>query len=311
MGQLDPTKVFSNPGRLVIGPTNLGMSQPPLPPATTVVMTPGSQVINPGLRTIRASYLRTAVDGETLLGPPTTVMVPPGTHSITISGTVVYPAGYSSVFLYMTAANGTTFYLADFTSLSSYSRTISFNDTVLTSGSAYPADAPGAPTVGAYPYGSTTPVGIVTRAKLVRTNKTLVSVDEARGVKGASAYRSEEMAAFVFTLIQYDPTVLNMISASNTTSPNGFSGANTLSLPQPGRNVTPGLVPQQSPWLFASDDPAKPSILIFAPQVMWDAKLELDRVLNRPLETSLVGVCGLDSSGRDYREDLMENLSLT
>lgn len=163
---------------------------------------------------------------------------------------------------------------------------------------------------GTYPWGSSTPVGFVTRCKLVRTNQLAFGNSEARGVDGASVYRGREKAAFAFVLIQYDFTIFNMISSSNTTSPNGFSDANTLSLPQPGRNLAPGLVAQGSPLLFGADDPAHPSLLIFAPQYAWEAKLELDRVLNKPYEASLVGFCGLDANGYDYREDSLANLSI-
>ena len=112
-------------------------------------------------------------------------------------------------------------------------------------------------------------------------------------------------------LIQYDTTVLNLISASSTASPNGYAGANTLSLPQPGRNLAPGLVAQGAPLLFGADDPTHSSLLVFAPQWSWEGKLQMDRTLNKPLEFGLVVVCGLDASGYDYREDTMENLVLT
>ena len=162
---------------------------------------------------------------------------------------------------------------------------------------------------GVYPWGGT-PVGLVTKFALVRTNQVASYNSEARGVDGAALYRGRERAGASFVLIQYDTAIINMISASNTTSPNGFSGANTLSLPQPGRNLAPGLVAQGSPLLFGADDPSHPSLLIFAPQWSWEGKLVLDRTLVKGLEFGLSVVCGLDANGYDYREDAMENLQL-
>jgi hypothetical protein len=162
---------------------------------------------------------------------------------------------------------------------------------------------------GIFPFGGSE-LGFVSKSRLTRVQSTTPYNSEARGIDGAAIYRGRERASFSCVLIQYDTTLLNFLWASNTTSPNGFAGANILSLPQPGRNLSPGRVAQGQPLLVAADDPSMPSLLIFAPQYILDAKLDLDRVLNKPYETGFVVACGLDANGYDVREDLMENLSL-
>lgn len=162
---------------------------------------------------------------------------------------------------------------------------------------------------GIYPFGGVE-FGIVTRIKVTRTAVHAFYNSEARGRDGVSGYRGRDRLALTFALVQYDPTVLDTVWAFSTVSPNGYAGANILSLPQPGRNNTPGLIPAGSPLLFAADDPIHPSAIIYAPIYTFDPKLEEDLVLNKPLETAFVVVAGIDGTGRDYSQDLMENLSV-
>lgn len=163
----------------------------------------------------------------------------------------------------------------------------------------------------AFPYGSGVPLGYVTKGKLVRTTEYSYADSEARGRSRVQTYRGMSGCALTFVLAQsMDSDVLNKVLPHDTTSAQGFSGANRLFLPQVGLTVGPGLVTPDSTLLFVSDDPNKPSLIIYSPSWHEDETQELDLVLDKPLEWALVVTVGLDSANRDLACDLLENLSL-
>lgn len=165
---------------------------------------------------------------------------------------------------------------------------------------------------GTYPYGSTAPVGLVTRYREIRTQEYAYGHSEARGRNKLSAYGGRYAFAAAFVLVQYDQDVLDKLYAYSTTSPNSFSGANILTVPKSGQaTLSPGLLAVGSPLLFAAEDPSKPSTLILAPVWCLEEKLEADKSLRAPLETSVVVVAGIDANGNDVRIDKIENLALT
>lgn len=162
----------------------------------------------------------------------------------------------------------------------------------------------------AYPYGGTE-LGFVTRWRIIRDQKLYEANSEARGRDGVSVYGGRYRAAGAFVLIQWDPDVLQKLYAYSNTSPNGYSGASILTVPKSGQTtLSPGLIAPSSPLLFAADDPTHPSALFLAPIFTLGPKLELDQTLDRPSETGVVVVAGIDASGNDLRIDKIENLSL-
>lgn len=163
---------------------------------------------------------------------------------------------------------------------------------------------------GVYPYGSSTPIGLVSRWREVREQVYAWENSEARARDAVAGYGGRYKASFTFVLVQYDPTVLEKLYAFSNTSPNGYSGASILTLPKAGlTSLAPGLLATQSPLLFAADDPSHPSTLILAPILCLPPKLELDETLDKPFETSVVVVAGIDANGNDIRRDKLENLS--
>jgi hypothetical protein len=160
-----------------------------------------------------------------------------------------------------------------------------------------------------YPCGGK-PLGVVSRAKLVREGVYVGAHSEARGRDTVSTYGGRFKSSFVAVLTQYDPDVLSNLWAVNTTSPNGYGGAAIYSLPQPGLSLQPGVVAPTSSLLFLADDPANPSTIIYAPAWILTAKMELDAVLDKPYETAFVVNVGLDATNRDIESDLLQNLSL-
>jgi len=160
---------------------------------------------------------------------------------------------------------------------------------------------------GVYPWGSSSPLGFVTRAQLIRARKNAYANGEAMGRDKRSTYTGRESVVFACVFEQWDETLNRLLWAYSTTSPNGYSGANILSIPRPGGNVAPGLVTAQSPILFGADDPTMPSLLMMAPSVTFDEKLVNDLRLNAPLENAAIFVCGGEAEGVRY--DRMENLS--
>ena len=162
--------------------------------------------------------------------------------------------------------------------------------------------------VGSYPYGGTT-VGRVARAALVIDEEEWEVLSEAKGKRTATG-RGITRAAFTFVLVEYDTTVLNLIYAFTTTSGGGFSGANTLRLPDPARNLSPGLKTAGSPLLFAADNPAHPCVLIHAPFYSHPKGKKVEHGLDRPREEAVLGTAGEDSNGYDISVDLIEHLQL-
>lgn len=162
-----------------------------------------------------------------------------------------------------------------------------------------------------YPYGGTA-LGFVTRWRLVREQKLHEVSSEALGRDGVAVYGGRYRAAAAFVLVQWDNDVLQKLYAYSTTSPNGYSGASILTVPKSGQTtLSPGVIASSSPLLFAADDPSLPSALFLAPIFTLGPKLELDMTLDRPSETGVVVVAGIDASGNDLRIDKIENLSLT
>lgn len=164
---------------------------------------------------------------------------------------------------------------------------------------------------GVAPYGGSE-LGIVVRWREVREQVYAYSNSEARGRDKVRTYGGRYAMSFSFVLVQYDLDQIDRVWAYSTTSPNGYSGANILTLPKAGQTtLSPGLIVESGPVLFAADDPAHPSTLILAPSWTAGAKLELDKVLDKPLEYGLVIVAGIDANGLDVREDVLQNLAVT
>lgn len=164
---------------------------------------------------------------------------------------------------------------------------------------------------GVPPYNGTE-LGVKSRAVLVREQSYAYSNSEANGRNKVAAYGGRYSASFTFVLTQYDPDVLQKVWAYSTTSPNGYQGAVILTIPKAGQTtLSPGLIATGSPLLFSADDPTNPSILILAPIWTLNPKLDLDEVLDKPLETSIVVVAGIDANGNDIRCDLLQNLATT
>jgi hypothetical protein len=162
----------------------------------------------------------------------------------------------------------------------------------------------------AYPFGGT-PVGIVSRARLVREQSYALANSEALGRDGVSAYGGRFKASVSAVLVQRDKTILNALYASSSTSAGGYAGANVLSLPLPGRSLPPGFVPASAALLFVADDQDnQPSLLVYAPILVLQAKDELDLVLNKPLEEGFVAYCGLDGTNRDFQWALLSDIAL-
>lgn len=170
---------------------------------------------------------------------------------------------------------------------------------------------------GTYPYGGLA-LGICSRAKLVVEQQTAYAHSEALGRNKVGAYRGAFAAAISAVLVQFDKTLLNLLFAASSTSTGSYQGANVLSLPLPGRSITPGRVTSPTPTgannaalLFAADDYLnQPSLIAYAPLWILEAKTMLDLTLKDPLETSFVAVLGCDSTNRDFQLDLIGHLSV-
>lgn len=310
MSALDPLQRISVPGRLVLGPTNLFPASLPSPPTLTLNDNPGSGVVTPGLHNVAVSYRFPS--GESALGVSAPVTADADTSSVAMTRTYTLPSGSDGLNVYVTTvAAPTVFHVVR----SQAGGVLSFNfgqtDAQLVNGAVFPSTPPvTALAAGVYPFGGT-PLGFVARAKLVREQVYFPAHSEARGRDAVSMYGGRFRAALAFVLQQYDPDVLKQVWARSTTSPNGFSGASILSVPQVGNTLQPGALVASSPLLLVADDPTLPSTLIYAPLWTLGPKLELDLVLNKPSETGLVVVAGLDANNLDVRIDKLENLSLT
>lgn len=163
---------------------------------------------------------------------------------------------------------------------------------------------------GTAPYGGTE-LGIKNRFRLVREQRYAWADSEAMGRDAVRGYHGGFKASLVWTLLQADEAMLRKVYAYSTTSPNGYGDANIYTIPKAGETtLPPGVITPSSPLLFAADDPENPSTLVFAPIWTLGPKLELDKTLNKPYEHALVCVVGLDSSNRDLREALLQNLTL-
>lgn len=162
---------------------------------------------------------------------------------------------------------------------------------------------------GVYPYGSTSPLGYLERAKHVIEEETFEVISEARGRRVAGG-RGISKSSFVFVLTQFDPTGLNNLYAVTTVSEGGFSGANTLDLPDIGASQQPGLVAPGAQVLVAPEDPSRPALLIYAPRWSHGGKKEVDYALDKGREEGVVLFADDDASGRDFAIDLMQNLSV-
>lgn len=307
MSALDPLQRISVPGRLVLGPTLTG------PPGTAPTQAPRTSTSGPSSPGVtigvhQVAYSFVYAGGESALSPAVAVTVGASTTSITQSNPIglSLPSGVTGVNAYITTAGGSVFYL--YSSLPA-SGTFNASYQQLDATLVLQPTFVGPPAV-AYPFGGT-PLGFVARAKLVREQVYFPAHSEARGRDAVSMYGGRFRAALAFVLQQYDPDVLRQVWAQSTTSPNGFSGASILSVQQVGNTLQPGALVASSPLLLVADDPTLPSTLVYAPLWTLGPKLELDLVLNKPAETGLVVVAGLDANNLDVRVDKLENLSLT
>jgi hypothetical protein len=168
-----------------------------------------------------------------------------------------------------------------------------------------PLGADGMPTYGG------TALGYVSGVVVVPEVEHAYALSESTGLNRAKTYRGGEQSALVFTLVQYDPQVNDQAWASSGASAGGYSGANTLSLPAQGRSLQPGLVPPSLPLLFAPDNVEHPAVLLYAPAWMLQSAQKLAFLMQRPLESVLVVVAGVDAAGHDLAIGRLEDLSLT
>lgn len=164
---------------------------------------------------------------------------------------------------------------------------------------------------GVPPYGGTE-LGIKLKHKVIREQAFGYTDSEAYGRDAVAAYGGAFKVSVVFVLIQFDPNIYKKVWSYSTTSPNSFANAIIYTVPKVGSiTVPPGVIVPTAPLLHAADDPAHPSVLTLVPIWMLERKSELDTVLNKGLQTSIVVLAGLNGSGDDFRIAKVQNLSIT
>src|SRR5580692_3082669 len=211
----DPTLCLTVPGRLVLGPTNLGPLVGPTLPGVAILNT-GTQSLTPGVHYAALSFVFPT--GETLLGTPAAFTVNAPGHNVMadLNLTLTLPTGAVATNLYMTHAGATSTGPYYFVVQTQQTGTFVFNfswanlDAVYTL--PYPLVPGGGPVLSSYPFGGT-PVGIVSRARLVREQSYALANSEALGRDGVSAYGGRFKASVSAVLVQRDKTILNALYA--------------------------------------------------------------------------------------------------
>jgi hypothetical protein len=279
------------------------------------VHTPGG-VVTPGVHQLgfAFSYGGTARTGSTPIQSNASVTVAAGERvTLFTLGFVDVPSGVQWIDVYIGLAGGDPagpFYYVGSSNRNGGALNFNISDATLQLGTPSTLQVVQGAAEAAYPYGGTA-LGIVTKAELVKRSKFGWANSEARGRDQVQGWRGATSAVLTFALEQFDADVLDRLWAENTTSPNGFSGANTLSLPQPGLSLAPGLMVASLPLLLAADDPTKPSLLVLEP--LWSEEERQRWAFQEgvPLKSVVAVVVGLNGSNLDLRIDKLENLSLT
>lgn len=317
MSVLNAQQCLSVPGRLVLGPTGPFVS--PTAPTTPVdrpdagTDTAGSATT--GTHLVAYSYTY-GTGGETALSPPDTAFVLPlsGHQGRLILAPSTFPAwtlpaSATGVRVYVTTVGGSVYYFVGTATGTWRTSPVSWttDDATLATLPAYAG--PTAAAGGVYPYGGT-PIGYVAGVTVVKETEYAYALSESLAIDRAKTYRGATKGALVFTLLQYDPTGYNQVWASSQTSANGYSGANILSFPQPGRSVQPGLIAPSSSLLFVPDNPQHPGALFYSPSWCEETRQKLAMVLNKPLESLLVIIAGLDTSSRDVQIARLADMTL-
>ena len=293
----NPEACLSVPGRLVHGPTQL---MPATAPTVALALTPtGPGFVTSGTHMVGYTFI---IGGVESLMSPTVSSTSNGSQYFQTNSPLPtpLPAGFTTTRVYMTKAGGSTFYLTSATVGGSINVPDSGLVTVFGGGSL---------AISGYPYGGT-PIGITQLCEVVKDTEFAYAMSETLGIDRAKTYRGATKAALIFTLMQYDPDGYNEVWASSQTSAGGYAGANILMLPQPTRSVQPGLIPPSKPVLFAPDNDQFPAVILYAPAWCDEARQKLALMLNRPLESILVLVSGLDASANDLAIGRLQDLKV-
>lgn len=320
----DPEACLTVPGRLVLGPTQAGVTASLVPtpasPLTAPTVTATSPDPTGDVHWFAVDFVN--AQGEGGFGASfVAVAMTPGLIHATYAAIPIGPVGTTARVLYVTKATSPSTGLkytltqqpparGDFFVDQTLANNTATTATINKQGSALVTSPPTPVTAYGGSYGGTF-LGYVAGCTVVKETEFAYALSESLAIDRAKTYRGATKAALVFTLVQYDSLGYDKLWASVTTSQGGFAGANTLSLPQPGRTLTPGLVAPSSSVLFLPDNDQHPAVLIYAPAWCDETRQRLALVLNKPLESLVVLVCGLDASSRDLLIGRLQDLVIT
>lgn len=257
-------------------------------------MTPGDHL---------AAYSFVYPAGESALSPSLLRTTVTGGRILFASGFGL-PVGATSAKFYLTTAGGSTFFLVGSASSSPFNLNFTSADSALVT--AYVGGLASGPT---YPYGGT-PLGYASGCAVVKNTEFAYAMSESRGSNRAKTYRGGTDAQLAFNMLQFDTTVYDRLWAFDTSSAGGYQGANNLYLPQVGRSLQPGLVAPSANVLFAPDNPQHPATILYAPAWCDETRQRLALQLNRPLESLVVLIAGLDAAGRDLQIAKLQDLAV-